>query len=163
MSNKTQLQTNNTNLQSLIDRVNAAKNTAASLPEAGDGGGAIPIITLPVGATEIVLKPNTYYILTQPVATNLSLSFLSGQDGELSEYMLEIRADDDDIQLTFSEDVYWNEGRNIYDIQKRSVMLDGKYTHFFSVINSKGLTGSIVNPKLADTVVTYNTSTAKLC
>lgn len=38
MSNKTQLQTNNTNLQSLIDRVNAAKDIAASLPEAGSGG-----------------------------------------------------------------------------------------------------------------------------
>jgi hypothetical protein len=38
MSNKTQLQTNNTNLQSFIDRINAAKDTAASLPEAGGGG-----------------------------------------------------------------------------------------------------------------------------
>jgi hypothetical protein len=34
MSSKTQLQTNNTDLQSLIDRVNVAKDTAASLPEA---------------------------------------------------------------------------------------------------------------------------------
>lgn len=38
MSNKTQLQTNNADLQSLIDRINAAKDTAASLPEAGGGG-----------------------------------------------------------------------------------------------------------------------------
>lgn len=38
MSNKTILQTNNTDLQSLIDRVNTAKDTAASLPEAGGGG-----------------------------------------------------------------------------------------------------------------------------
>lgn len=38
MSNKTQLQTNNTNLDALITRVNAAKDTAASLPEAGSGG-----------------------------------------------------------------------------------------------------------------------------
>lgn len=35
MSNKTQLQTNNVNLDALITRVNAAKDTAASLPEAG--------------------------------------------------------------------------------------------------------------------------------
>lgn len=35
MSNKTQLQTNNTNLDALITRVNAAKNIAASLPSAG--------------------------------------------------------------------------------------------------------------------------------
>lgn len=39
MSNKTQLQTNNTNLDALIMRVNAAKDTAASLPEIGPGGG----------------------------------------------------------------------------------------------------------------------------
>ena len=38
MSNKTQLQTNNTNLDALITRVNTAKNTAASLPEASGGG-----------------------------------------------------------------------------------------------------------------------------
>ena len=38
MSNKTQLQTNNTNLDALITRVTAAKDTAASLPEAGGGG-----------------------------------------------------------------------------------------------------------------------------
>lgn len=42
MSNKTQLQTNNTALDALITRVNAAKDVAASLPEAGGGssGGA---------------------------------------------------------------------------------------------------------------------------
>lgn len=40
MSNKTQLQTNNTALDALITRVNAAKDTAASLPEAGGSGGA---------------------------------------------------------------------------------------------------------------------------
>ena len=39
MSNKTQLQTNNTNLDALITRVNTAKDTAASLPEAGGGSG----------------------------------------------------------------------------------------------------------------------------
>jgi hypothetical protein len=39
MSNKTQLQTNNTALDALITRVNAAKETAASLPEAGGGAG----------------------------------------------------------------------------------------------------------------------------
>ena len=39
MSNKEQLQTNNQALDSLIARVNTAKNTAASLPSAGSGGG----------------------------------------------------------------------------------------------------------------------------
>lgn len=38
MSNKTQLQTNNNKLDTLITRVNAAKEVAASLPEAGSGG-----------------------------------------------------------------------------------------------------------------------------
>lgn len=33
MSNKTQLQTNNTNLDALIARVNTAKDAAASLPD----------------------------------------------------------------------------------------------------------------------------------
>lgn len=39
MSNKTQLQTNNTALDALITRVNVAKDIAASLPEAGSGSG----------------------------------------------------------------------------------------------------------------------------
>lgn len=39
MSNKTQLQTNNTALDGYIVRINAAKEVAASLPEAGGGGG----------------------------------------------------------------------------------------------------------------------------
>lgn len=38
MSNKTQLQTNNTALDGYIARINAAKEVAASLPEAGSGG-----------------------------------------------------------------------------------------------------------------------------
>lgn len=38
MSNKTQLQTNNTALDGYIARINAAKNTVASLPDAGNGG-----------------------------------------------------------------------------------------------------------------------------
>lgn len=37
MSNKTQLQTNNTALDGYIARINAAKEIAASLPEAGGG------------------------------------------------------------------------------------------------------------------------------
>ena len=47
MSNKTQLQSNNTALDALIARVNAAKDTAASLPSAGggSGGGSIEVCT----------------------------------------------------------------------------------------------------------------------
>ena len=45
MSNKTQLQTNNTNLDALITRVNAAKDTAASLPEVGGATGGASVIS----------------------------------------------------------------------------------------------------------------------
>lgn len=38
MSNKTQLQTNNTALDGYIARINAAKDVVASLPEAGGSG-----------------------------------------------------------------------------------------------------------------------------
>lgn len=38
MSNKTQLQTNNSSLDALITRVTSAKDVAASLPDAGSGG-----------------------------------------------------------------------------------------------------------------------------
>lgn len=48
MSNKTQLQTNNTALDALITRVNAAKDTAASLPEAGGGGGSVETCTVTI-------------------------------------------------------------------------------------------------------------------
>lgn len=51
MSNKTQLQTNNTSLEALITRVNTAKNTAASLPEVGSGGSGTNIDTCSVTIT----------------------------------------------------------------------------------------------------------------
>ena len=66
MSNKTQLQTNNTALDALITRVNAAKNIAASLPEAGGGsGGSIETCTvtiMPYGPQEFPIFPTFYYI-----------------------------------------------------------------------------------------------------
>lgn len=39
MSNKTQLQTNNTTLANYIAEINEAKDTVSTLPEAGGGGG----------------------------------------------------------------------------------------------------------------------------
>ena len=48
MSNKTQLQTNNTALDGYIARINAAKETAASLPEAGGSGGSVNIKNIQV-------------------------------------------------------------------------------------------------------------------
>jgi hypothetical protein len=46
MSNKTQLQTNNTALDGYIARINAAKEVAASLPEAGGGSIETSIVTI---------------------------------------------------------------------------------------------------------------------
>lgn len=46
MSNKIQLQTNNTALDTLITRVNAAKDVAASLPDAGGGSTEACTVTL---------------------------------------------------------------------------------------------------------------------
>lgn len=52
MSNKTQLQTNNTALDALITRVNAAKDIAASLPDAGgSGGGDVETCTVQFGTS----------------------------------------------------------------------------------------------------------------
>ena len=48
MSNKTQLQTNNTALDGYIARINAAKEVAAGLPEAGGGGGGGSVETCTV-------------------------------------------------------------------------------------------------------------------
>lgn len=71
MSNKTQLQTNNTALDSLVSRVNAAKDIAASLPEAGNsGGGNVDTCTVtinhPYTTTSYSLKDfiERYFITT---------------------------------------------------------------------------------------------------
>jgi hypothetical protein len=51
MSNKTQLQNNNTALDGYIARINAAKEVAAGLPEAGGGGsGSVETITVSYGS-----------------------------------------------------------------------------------------------------------------
>ena len=122
-----------------------------------------PMVTLPAGTSSISMSPNVYYILPQPVSTTLSMTLISGPEGELSEYMLEIRADEDDIKINFTDPIQWNQAKNVYDISTNSISLEGRYTHYLSIINNKGLTGATVNPKLPDTSVTYNTSTAKLC
>lgn len=70
MSNKVQLQTNNTALDALITRVNAAKNTAASLPEAGGSGGEVSVKTCTVtfNVTSngyLTCDPQVYYVTSK--------------------------------------------------------------------------------------------------
>jgi hypothetical protein len=72
MSNKTQLQTNNTKLDALITRVNTAKDTAASLPEAGSGGGG-SIET----CTVTVMRDESYAILGVRVENSIPVPFYS--------------------------------------------------------------------------------------
>lgn len=60
MSNKTQLQTNNTALDGYIARINAAKDVAASLPEAGSGGGA-SMETCTVTLSDDLSRTTWYY------------------------------------------------------------------------------------------------------
>ena len=62
MSNKTQLQTNNTNLDTLITRVNAAKDVAASLPEAGGTGGEDNVEVVDVDILVNLPEVTVYYV-----------------------------------------------------------------------------------------------------
>lgn len=90
MSNKTQLQTNNTNLQSFIDRVNAAKDTAASLPEAGGGSDS-------GGSAELTIKLNSnlslddrcfYDIYFKCAAPDASGAEMSGYSMVTTDFMV---------------------------------------------------------------------------
>lgn len=49
MSNKEQLQTNNNELATFYNRIIAAKETAASLPDAGSGGGTAVAVKAEIG------------------------------------------------------------------------------------------------------------------
>jgi hypothetical protein len=80
MSNKSQLQTNNTALDALITRVTAAKEVAASLPESG-GGGSIETYTgyltamlvwpeFPEGLSVVYTDPDLNYQAVNLVGLN---------------------------------------------------------------------------------------------
>ena len=114
-----------------------------------------PMVTLPAGTSSISMSPNVYYILPQPVSTTLSMTLISGPEGELSEYMLEIRADEDDITVNLSEPIQLNEFKHVYSNSGNSFSFDGKYTYFLSIVNNKGLIGSTVNPKLEKTTISF--------
>lgn len=100
MSNKTQLQTNNTTLDTLITRVNAAKDTAASLPEAGSGsGGGASVETANVTVT------GWWRRIAASVYTNGSISsiILTGiDDGDISNV---VRGSAIFIVHDYSEDI----------------------------------------------------------
>jgi hypothetical protein len=82
MSNKTQLQTNNTNLDALITRVNAAKDVAASLPEAGSGsGGSVETCNVTVVSNENATKGQDLdYFNIDYSKSRLSMWKLSGSE-----------------------------------------------------------------------------------
>ena len=83
MSNKTQLQTNNTNLDALISRVNAAKNVAASLPEAGGGDVSNDIVYVRVKAESPVTEATIHY--TAPDG-NVHTITTDNLEGDLQEF-----------------------------------------------------------------------------
>lgn len=77
MSNKAQLQTNNTTLDALITRVNAAKDTAASLPEAsGSGGGSVETCTVKITCPTSDIYG---YFYTKVVDGNYSMGYFTNE------------------------------------------------------------------------------------
>ena len=92
MSNKTQLQTNNTNLDALIARVNAAKNTAASLPSAGSGGSALETVTItytdmPDPGVTIIYMDSSMNIQSLPLTRNMSFTTIKNSMVLIEGYM----------------------------------------------------------------------------
>lgn len=89
MSNKTQLQNNNTALDGYIARINAAKEVAAGLPEAG--GGSIETCTISIsfnyGAPKQMLISGTQ--LVDNVVQTFVVNTYSGRDTFSSPYTIE--------------------------------------------------------------------------
>lgn len=84
MSNKTQLQTNNATLDTLIARVNSAKNTASSLPEAGGGGSSSGETIETCTGTVILKRPPFSDGVINYVDQNMNLTNSSLDDNHLS-------------------------------------------------------------------------------
>jgi hypothetical protein len=49
----------------------------------------------------------------------------------------------------------------VHNKSKSDFFLEGRYTYFFSIINNKGLIGSTLNPKLANTTISFDETTMK--
>jgi hypothetical protein len=75
MSNKTQLQTNNASLDECIARINAAKDVAAGLPEAGGSGGNVETCFINVNSDYVTFCTFFY----QQDATHYTIGTLPGQ------------------------------------------------------------------------------------
>ena len=107
MSNKTQLQANNLMLNTFVRRINAAKDVAASLPEAGSGGSVDPIsgmriVTIPSSTNVYSIEPNVYYKFNSPTASNIKLTLMPGPSGQINEYVIEMPVENADTVITFS-------------------------------------------------------------
>ena len=93
MSNKTQLQANNTALDGYIARINAAKEVAASLPEAGgSGGGSVETCTvkfsgMPDPGTEIYYLDQTMTLQHATVGRNAEYTILKNTIFIVSGYL----------------------------------------------------------------------------
>jgi hypothetical protein len=81
MSNKTQLQTNNSNLDALIARVNIAKDTAASLPEAG--GGSVETCTVQFSYMDYLCDTPGVLYYTKPDLTSGQATYQASRDNPL--------------------------------------------------------------------------------
>lgn len=74
MSNKTQLQTNNASLDDYIARINAAKDVAATLPEAGGGGTTVEAFTGTVCGPTSGDDDSLTFIYTDDTLTHRSIN-----------------------------------------------------------------------------------------
>lgn len=83
MSNKSRLQTNNTNLQALIDKANA-------LPDAGSGGSETCELTITTSAMDVPLPITIYYINSQGQCHYHSAPSSTNLDGSSNSLTIEV-------------------------------------------------------------------------
>ena len=84
MSNKAQLQVNNSELDNYIARINAAKEVAASLPDVGSGGGSVETWTGTLyGASGLGDLPNKIYSYTDETSTLQSITVAPGESATI--------------------------------------------------------------------------------
>lgn len=122
MSNKTQLQTNNANLDALIIRVNAAKDVAASLPNAGGGPvGGLQTCTVQIKCSQEYFDnawdSETWFNVTYLKLKNGALSFVTTLN-DSSDENYHIASTTDTIIL---EDVLCNSLIFIFDIANNEI------------------------------------------